>query len=365
MSADWEQRAELIAGPSGNRVMAVVGDVAFGLCVPLSVTIEITLRCNIRCLHCYNFDRDEPRAHPEQPGLTPDEIFAVMGDLRREGCLFLALTGGEVLTHPHLFDFLDHARALHLSVRLLSNGTLLSRTVVARLAQYPNVAAVDLSLYGASAQVHDTITQSPGSFVSTWQGAEYLRDYGVMPHLKFIVMRQNLHEVAEMIRQAKDRGFDYAADFMITPRYDGTQGSLATRIYESDIEPLLRGPLRDRVPATPLQVTSESFACNCARTTCAITSQGDVYPCIAVPYVAGNIRQQPFGEIWRNSPVFRRIRGLRLEDYPHCHPCPDKEWCPRARGPNFTVSGEYTGVDPFVCRTAETIHRIGTENQQP
>ena len=34
---------------------------AYERCIPLNVTLELTLRCNIRCTHCYNFDRDRPR----------------------------------------------------------------------------------------------------------------------------------------------------------------------------------------------------------------------------------------------------------------------------------------------------------------
>src|SRR5262249_2297784 len=156
---------------------------------------------------------------------------------------------------------------------------------------------------------HDAITRSRGSFERTWSGAEHLRQHGIRAKLKFIIMRQNVQEVAEMTRRAEEHKFDYALDFMITARYDGADGSVASRIDEDDIEPLLRGPLRGRIPSRPREVTSESFACNCARATCAISAQGDVYPCIAVPYAAGNIREQSFQDIWLNSPVFRRIRG--------------------------------------------------------
>ncbi len=344
--------------------LALIGEVhelAFRKCIPLSVSIETTLRCNLRCLHCYNFDRNQRRPRPDAPDLTPDEILNLMTEVRHEGCLFLALTGGEVLSHPHLFDFLDHALDLHFSVRLLTNGTLLESKLVRRLARYQNLAALDLSLYGASADVHDAITQTPGSFARTWAGAALLRDSGVMVRLKFILMHQNVHEAAEMIESAERGEFGYAIDFTITGRYDGTNGSLDRRIYEEEIEPLLRGPLRDRVTTGAHEVTSGSFACNCARSNCAVSGQGDVYPCIAVPWKAGNIRQQSFAEIWRHSPVFEEIRNLRLEDYPHCSPCPHKAWCPRARGAAYLVSGKYTGIDPFVCRTAEVIHRIATE----
>jgi radical SAM protein with 4Fe4S-binding SPASM domain len=348
---------------TGELLLDRVNEWAFEHCVPIQATIETTLRCNIRCTHCYNFDRDQ--AFPSAVGseLSPEEVLRLMSDLRAEGCLFLGLTGGEIFTHPRLYDFLDHSRRLHLSVRLLSNGTLLSADTVARLAKYPHVMSVDLSLYGATPAVHDSITQVAGSFVRTWEGAERLRDRGMGVRLKFILMRQNVHEAEAMIEKAQTDGFSFAVDHTITGRHDGTRGSLGTRIREQEIEPLLRGPLRHLVRTR--EYSPDDLACSCARGNCAISSQGDVYPCIGVPYPAGNVREKPFSEIWKHSPVFQRIRGLRLKDYPHCAPCALKPWCARNRGPNFLASGEYTGIDPFVCATAEAVRRLALEESAP
>ncbi len=118
------------------------------------------------------------------------------------------------------------------------------------------------------------------------------------------------------------------------------------------------GPLRNLLPKGPQPVSEERFACNCARGNCAVSSRGDVYPCISVPWTAGNVREQPFAEIWRSSPVFQRIRGLRMSDYSSCAPCPDKAYCARDRGASFNASGSYTGIDPFICRTASIRRKI-------
>jgi radical SAM protein with 4Fe4S-binding SPASM domain len=344
--------------------------------VPLNVTLELTLNCNIRCLHCYNLDRDEPRrpacgsasgveAAPKQPELSLDEIRRLLGDLREAGCLILALTGGEVLTYPHLFAVLDRARELNLAVQLLTNGTMLRPGVAARLASYRNLLGVSVSFYGATAAVHDGITQIAGSFRRTWDGVERLRAAGVTVRLKFIVMRQNAHEAAEMRAQAEARAFPYLVDFTITSRHDGTRGSLATRVTDEQLGDLYRGALRDMLPPGGRPISEETFPCNCARGNCAITASGDVQPCISVPWSAGNVREQPFIDIWRYAPVFQKIRGLRIADYEACAPCPDKPYCSRNRGAAFTHSGSYTGVDPFVCRTAAITRAVVTAPAPP
>ena len=147
----------------------------------------------------------------------------MMGELRAAGTLFLSLTGGEVLSSPHLFPVLDRARELNLAVQMLSNGTLLRPGVAARLASYRNLLGVSISVYGATPEVHDAITQIRGSWRRTLDGAERLRAQGVAVRLKLIVMRPNAHEVGAMRALCDARGFPYLLDLTVTARHDGTQ----------------------------------------------------------------------------------------------------------------------------------------------
>jgi radical SAM protein with 4Fe4S-binding SPASM domain len=349
---------DALVGLAEHGVVSRVQSLAYERMIPLNVSLELTLKCNIRCLHCYNFDRDtdgpascagDASAAPE---LSLEEILRVLGELRAAGTLFLSLTGGEVLSSPHLFPVLDRARELNLAVQLLSNGTLLRPGTAARLASYQNLLGVSISLYGATPEVHDAVTQIRGSWRRTLDGAARLRGLGVAVRLKLIVMRPNVHEVGAMRALADARGFPYLLDLTVTARHDGTRGSLAMRITEDELAALYRGPLRDLIPRGDRPLDEAAFPCNCARGNCAISARGEVFPCVSVPWAAGNVREQPFGEIWRRSPVFERIRGLKIADYPACAPCPDKAFCSRDRGAAYNASGTYTGTDPFVCAAA-------------
>src|SRR5450432_1112646 len=368
-SADSAPRCQddAILTPAGDHaVVSQLQSMAYERMIPLNVSLELTLKCNIRCLHCYNFDRDTSgpacgtgEAASAAPELSLEEILRVMGELRAAGTLSLSLTGGEVLSSPHLFPVLDRARELNLAVQMLSNGTLLRPGVAARLASYRNLLGVSISLYGATAEVHDGITQIRGSWRRTLDGAARLRAQGVAVRLKLIVMRPNAHEVAAMRALADRRGFPYMLDLTITSRHDGTDGSLAMRVDPEQLDALYRGPLGDLIPSGGRPVSEAAFPCNCARGNCAISSRGEVYPCVSVPWSAGNVRKQPFIDIWRGSPVFERIRGLRIADYPSCAPCPDKGYCSRDRGAAYNASGSYTGIDPFVCSAAGLARKIG------
>ncbi|HVZ75450.1 MAG TPA: radical SAM protein [Polyangia bacterium] len=362
-----EQRCDDVAPVNGDggAIISRIQDWGFQKIVPVNAAIEITQRCNIRCLHCYNFDRDEPQVREDACATTPElstaEILQVMADLRAAGCLFLMLTGGEILSHADLFTFMDRARELNFSLQLLTNGTMLKPGVAARIAAYENLQGVSVSVYGATAPVHDGVTQMPGSWRRTWDGIKRLKHLGVVVRVKFIIMRQNAHEVGAMQAMATEMGLPYSIDMNITPRHDGSRGSLQTRIELDQLETLYRGPL-SRLVSKKARSAPEAVACNCARGNVAITSTGNVQPCISVPWVAGNIREQAFAEIWKTSPVFERIRGFKLADYKKCAPCEHRAYCRYDRSSAYNTTGDYTNPDPFTCATAELTHRLADEH---
>jgi radical SAM protein with 4Fe4S-binding SPASM domain len=287
-----------------------------------------------------------------------EEIRALFDDLRRAGTLFLSLTGGEAMAHPRFWEIADESAARGFALTVLTNGTLLTAEACARLAGYANLWGVSLSVYGARPETHDAITQSPGSYERTMGGARRLAALGVRVGLKFVLMKANAAETGAMIAGADAEGFEYSVDPTISGRYDGTAGSLSTRIDPDQLEALYRDPLRFLIKPGPAAPTDDQFKCNCARGNAAVSATGEVYPCIATPMRAGSIRERSFLEIWKDSPVFQWIRGLRVADFKTCAPCGLKSWCRRSPGPAYLLTGDYTAVDPWTCQEAAIIKSV-------
>src|SRR5712675_3263368 len=97
---------------------------ALKLNIPLSVQLDLTYRCNERCVHCY-LDHDD---HGE---MTTAEIKDVLEQLAEAGTFFLTLSGGEVLMRRDFFEILEYARELKFNVRIKTNGVMI-RTSEAR-----------------------------------------------------------------------------------------------------------------------------------------------------------------------------------------------------------------------------------------
>lgn len=350
-------------------------------CLPLSTTLELTLQCNLRCVHCYNFDRDEPRPsfeslrRPRLPiagapeagrngtPLSDAEVMALIDELYEAGCLFLAFSGGEALVHPSLPELVRHARSRGLVVTLKTNGLLLVEMSAALAAA--GAGRVEVSLYGAAAATHDAFVQVPGSFERSVAGIRAARAAGLTARVSFVLSRRNADEVPAMLELARSLGVPCGMDPHLTERYDGASSGRAPvdlRVDREILERLYRGPFRGQI--TPAS-GDHGVQCGCARSVCGISAFGEVYPCIGAPIPSGNIRDRPFREIWKESPTLRWIRGLRTEDFAACSACEHRPWCRRSSGVLYLNTGSYTGParfgDDLTCVDAEVRHSLAGE----
>lgn len=347
-------------GPNFLRLVAA----AERRCVPMSVTMEIALTCNLRCRHCYNFDRELP-LHPDPARsneMSDEQIHRVIDEIHAEGALFLAFTGGEPLSHRGVDGFVRHASGIGLLVRLKSNGVLLTRERVRRLSA-AGLSAVDVSVYSATAAIHDDFVRQPGAFERTLSGIRSARDAGIDVSISFILSSVNAHEAEAMIALARGLGVRYNVDTHMTARHDGSRSSLDLGVDRDALERLYRGPFAPFVVSAPPR--RDSIACPCARSVCGIGSSGDVYPCIAAPLPSGNLKSRSFGEIWRDSPTLNWVRGLGGSDFPACAGCDHAAYCRRTSGVMLNNTGTFTGPrafgDDLCCVEAEVVHRIASE----
>src|ERR1700686_3652014 len=111
-----------------SGLMAEMNARAAQMGVPLSVQLDVTYRCNERCIHCY-LDHDD---HGE---MTLLEIKALLDQLAAAGVLFLTLSGGEVMMRPDFFDIVEYARSLQFCVKVKTNAFMVCEQHADRLRE--------------------------------------------------------------------------------------------------------------------------------------------------------------------------------------------------------------------------------------
>src|SRR3981081_2528392 len=135
------------AAGGAMSLLAEMNQKALGLGIPISVHLDITYRCNERCVHCY-------LDHEDHGEMTTAEIKDILNQLSDAGVFFLTLSGGEVLMRRDFFEIVEHARRLLFNVKLKTNGVMIRESEARRLREL-GVEQVQISVYSHRPEVHD------------------------------------------------------------------------------------------------------------------------------------------------------------------------------------------------------------------
>jgi radical SAM protein with 4Fe4S-binding SPASM domain len=325
-----------------------VRDHAFAAGVPLAVHFDLTYRCNERCVHCY-LDHDD---HGE---MTTSEVKAVLDQLAAAGTLFLTFSGGELLLRRDFFDLLQYARMLRFDVKVKTNAMLIGEREAVRIRDL-GVRQLQISVYSHRPDVHDAITKVAGSLVRTVKAIRFLTGLGLKVTVANVLMRENAADYEGVRALSEQLGAEYTMDPTITPKMDGDTSVLALRMPTSQVLRLFkdRSLVGDDFckPSAAAPVDDpevlDALPCSAGHIACYITPYGDVYPCVQFPLPSGNLRQQAFLDIWRDSPQLREVRSIRVRDLESCPSCGFVATCTRCPGLAY-MEGNLRGPSTADC----------------
>jgi AdoMet-dependent heme synthase len=321
---------------------------------PLRIQIEITRRCNLGCVHCTlggdNLISGELTAHDYEK-LIPQ--------MRDAGVFNIYLTGGECLLHPEINDIMTLFLEADFWLSLQTNGVLLDTGHIELFSRHPGkIRSVTVSLYGATAAVHESVTRSPGSFAKTMRAIEILREAGFKVEVITLLMSLNHHEREAIEELCEGLGVKHQFNSVLVPRKDGSPEPLRYRLPEELIRRLPRPwetftyNFTDGDPADFAADRTIEAWCSMARNTGYITSEGNLLPCSVLAIPAGNVRETPFAELWADSPVFKRIRELKINEF-ECSGCRHFPTCKPCPGLAFIEHGDMFAAPREICRIVE------------
>jgi radical SAM protein with 4Fe4S-binding SPASM domain len=320
---------------------------ALELGVPLGVHLDVTYRCNERCVHCY-------LDHDDKGEMTTAEIKGVLNQLADAGTFFLTLSGGEVLMRRDFFEILEHARRLLFNVRIKTNAVMIREKEARRLRDLA-VEQIQVSIYSHRPEIHDGITKLPGSLKRSIQAIRFLKSQGLKVAIANVLMTANMGDHAGVQTLARELDVVYTLDPTITPKIDGDTAILRLRIPGSELNAVFHN--KDLVgnveefcapPPPPGDDIMEGYPCSAGHTAAYITPYGDVFPCVQFPLPSGNLRRQRFIDIWRNSPQLKEVRSIRAKDLPVCSTCSHVGTCTRCPGLAY-MEGSMRGPSTADC----------------
>ncbi len=219
--------------------------------VPMEVSIEVTRRCPLECLHCYNNLPMADRAARNRE-LSLEEYRRLLDQIADAGCFWILFTGGEIFARADFLDIYSYAKSKGFLITLFTNGTMITERIADFLAEY-RPFAIEITLYGATRKTYDALTQIPGSYDRCIRGIRLLIERKLPLKLKTVPTTINRHEVYEMQRMAQeDFGVDFKFDPLVNPRIDCSQSPVEVRLTPEDAVALDLHDARRRAEALKL-----------------------------------------------------------------------------------------------------------------
>jgi AdoMet-dependent heme synthase len=343
-----------------NLVVEMAGK-ALKMNIPLSVHLDLTYRCNERCVHCY-------LDHHDHGEMTTAEIKDLLDQMAAAGVFYLTISGGEIMMRRDFFEILEHARLRTFCIKLKTNGILIRKQEADRINAL-GVESVQISIYSHIPEVHDAITKLPGSLEQSIEAIRRLRAHGIRVVIANVLMARNVTDYTGVRALAAELGAQFTMDPTITPMMDGDRSILDLNVDEAALREVFRneslvGTSIEEFCAPPQGPDADQLdmlPCSAGHTACYVSPYGDVYPCVQFPLPSGNVRSTKFVDIWRDSPQLNEVRSITLRDMPTCSKCTHGGTCTRCPGLAY-LEGNMRGPSYQDCEKSYARTGIASEN---
>lgn len=339
--------------PAKNIQLTDITALGKKLIIPSSVLVEVCHTCNEHCIHCC-LDQHS------KTGLTLDQYCSLFDQMVLAGTFYVILTGGEPFTRPDFMEIVESARKRRLSVTIFTNATLITETQINRIKDL-FIDEVHVSVYSANPTTHDSITRFPGSFVKSVGAIRKMRKAGLTVRIKCPLMNRTADGVDKIKQLGADLGVDVQYTLAITAKNDGNCDTHQYRLTQTQLYQLISDPDITTQASKPVHFKEnlDSIPCETVFNGGAIDPKGNVYVCNQWPVIGGNILEKPLLEIWRNSPEFNRIRGIRLRDLKKCGSCLLFQHCTRCPGLAQLEDGDVIGCSSIAKVVAKERKKAG------
>ena len=328
--------------------------------VPHVVAWNLTRRCNLECAHCYIAAGPHESATSE---LATAECLRIVDELLAVNpAPMLILSGGEPLLRDDLAEIAAYASRRGATVVVGTNGTLLTDERITAL-QDAGVRGVAVSIDSLRPTYHDNFRHGKGSLADTVAALGRLREHKLDFIVQTTVTKGNRVELERLVAWSADEGaVAFNCYFLVATGRGAGLSDLAPAEYEAVLADLARwqkdyrGRLLVRAKCAPhfmqhvhqadpdSTLLNYETRCPCGTQYCRITPDGKLTPCPYLPEVAGDLRTQSFGDIWRSAPLFQQLREGTLGG--KCGRCEYQKLCGGCRARAFALEGDVLAADP-------------------
>jgi PqqA peptide cyclase len=300
---------------------------------PLWLLFELTYRCPLQCVFCYN-PVDYARTSDE---LATDDWLRALNEARALGAVQLGLSGGEPLLRDDLEVIVAEAHRLGFYSNLITSGVGLTEARLSALKD-AGLDHIQLSFQDSSRELNDFLTHTR-TFELKRRVADAIKSHGYPMVVNCVIHRLNIDHIDSIIGLADEIGADYLE--LANAQYYSWAHLNRERLLPSRAQLIAAerttNEWRERLGGrmrilfvTPDYYESRPKRCvnGWGTTFMTITPDGAALPCHTARMLPGlsfpNVRTSSLRDIWFDSDAFNRFRGTSWMRQP-CASCEERE----------------------------------------
>lgn len=334
--------------------------------IPISGTFELTSRCNFNCKMCYIHNQNN-LSHLKKKELSVEQWLSIAEDAKRNGMLFLLLTGGEAMLREDFIELYSKLAVMGFRITINSNGSLLNQNILECFQKYPP-ARVNISLYGACDETYQALCENK-AFNKVRQSIHQLKEAGISVRVTMMLTPYNKDDMEAVYQIAKDENaICEMTSYMFPPtRVDGKCGVNQARlssqqagIYMARREKLLMGEKEfnaylkslEEIPKISIKEDvkeGRGIMCQAGRGAFWITWDGMMKPCGLMLAQEVSIIKEKFDVAW--DKIRSITENIRLPK--ECVACEKQHVCQQCASVCQAETGRFDGKPVYMCELVE------------
>jgi AdoMet-dependent heme synthase len=365
---------------------------------PFIVIWELTRACQLKCLHCRaeaQYRRDPRELSFEEGKHLIDQIYEMNNPM-------LVFTGGDPLMREDVFDIAKYAVEKGVRVSMTPSATPNVTKEAIEKAKEVGLSRWAFSIDGPTAEVHDHFRGTAGSFDLTMERIQYLHELEIPIQINTVISRYNIDYLDEMAKMVEDLECVLWSVFFLVPTGRGQESDMISPVQHEkvfrwlydlskrvsfDIKTTAAQHYRRVVIQQKMREVKEQTdeinylnalteqgltgsidglgrapkGVNDGNGFVFISHIGDVYPSGLLPVKAGNVRETPLAEIYRESPIFQSLRNPDLYKG-KCGVCEFRHVCGGSRSRAYAMTGDYLESEPFCVYIPKALREKQEQN---
>jgi radical SAM protein with 4Fe4S-binding SPASM domain len=327
-----------------------------------SILFEITQRCNLDCLYCYNVWKNGD-AYPRGELSTEKTKELLQKAIIESRCRNVTLTGGEPFLRQDILDIISYVSGMKVSITIITNGTLLDADTIKQCIKY-GAALFEVPLLSTRKDVQDGLMRGE-SFDKVLDAIATIRSAGGKVVPAFVATKKNIADLRGVLELSIGMAVD---GFMLNRFNPGGEGKKhidellptkdefenALKIAD-EISVKYSFPVVVPIPTQPCLIDVKQFKklkfsfCAAGRRNAyfAIDPLGNLRMCNHTPHMLGSLFNEHFHVLATKQDVraFAKSIPLSCAGCRISHKC--RGGCPAAAEVCY---GSVENEDPFLSR---------------